>query len=277
MRKLIITSLLAACLTVATLMGLIGPVFAVSDADTNHQAVKANSQYTLDKPLLGNPALLGIYDPQTNLLLQQETKSNEYINILSKAFNHICYVKNLEMDPPAVVKLSVGRDGHLLDTALIRASQNPKDDQKLLHALERHAPFPPIPEILNRDSFEIAFYGCTPAKIRMSRPPLDPNQFSTYVTEIQNRIRKAWKPSLYSQVAPKNYSITTRFLLDREGNLLHRSVLYSSNANKVYEELALQTIDASAPFRPFPAGTSEEIVKVEFTFDYNVYYGKKSK
>ncbi len=90
--------------------------------------------------------------------------------------------------------------------------------------------------------------------------------FGPYMRELQRRIKLNWQP-------PKekvSQSVVTIFSIDKSGELLNERILKSSG-NEEYDNIALQTLRSSAPFRPLPAKFTGNKVDVQFTFDYNVF------
>ena len=88
--------------------------------------------------------------------------------------------------------------------------------------------------------------------------------FGAYLNEVQKEIKSNWNPP----ICRDSRRIIVLFVLDKEGNVLSKKILQSSN-NDTADNAALNAVDKTAPFKPFPVGAKEDTIKVHFTFDYN--------
>jgi TonB family protein len=96
----------------------------------------------------------------------------------------------------------------------------------------------------------------------------EPN-YGAYMTDMQNRIKDSWKPpkEKVSKCAIVDYQIF------RDGQLGPLKVAQSSGSAS-FDQAALATIEAMAPFPILPPGSCADAV-VQFTFNYNIL-GKRS-
>jgi len=91
--------------------------------------------------------------------------------------------------------------------------------------------------------------------------------FGPYMADLQRRIKRAWFP-------PKGYEskrVVVVFKVHRDGALSDLRIDHSSGV-AVADQAGLDAVQHASPFRPLPAGASEN-VDIQFTFDYNVFNG----
>lgn len=99
------------------------------------------------------------------------------------------------------------------------------------------------------------------------RVPQADVDFGPYMSDLQKRIKSAWLP-------PKGCEskrVVVVFKVHRGGELSNQRIDHSSGV-AVADQAALKALENAAPFRPLPAGSSEN-VDIQFTFDYNVFNG----
>lgn len=88
-----------------------------------------------------------------------------------------------------------------------------------------------------------------------------------YVNDVQKKIKNNWKP-------PKNdesYNLITSFKIDKFGSVKNLR-LVNHNANRELIQAAFKAIKAAEPFPSFSKipGFTEEMIEIEFSFDYNI-------
>jgi TonB family protein len=91
--------------------------------------------------------------------------------------------------------------------------------------------------------------------------------FGPYMSDLQKRIKSAWLP-------PKGCEskrVIVVFKVHRDGALSNQRISHSSGV-AVADQAALKALESAAPFRPLPAGASENM-DIQFTFDCNVFNG----
>lgn len=90
-----------------------------------------------------------------------------------------------------------------------------------------------------------------------------------YMSALQQRIKRAWFP-------PKDTTskrITVTFKVARDGTLTNLRVVRTSGL-QIADSAALKAVESAAPFANLPSGAPEQ-VDIEFTFDYNVFGGRR--
>jgi TonB family protein len=91
--------------------------------------------------------------------------------------------------------------------------------------------------------------------------------FGPYMADLQRRIKRAWFPPKGNE----SKRVVVVFKVHRGGELSNLRIDHSSGV-AVADAAALKAVENAAPFRPLPAGASED-VDIQFTFDYNVFNG----
>ena len=84
--------------------------------------------------------------------------------------------------------------------------------------------------------------------------------------KLQMDIKRNWNP-------PKNSDSLKTVVLFRVGKtgMLLEDKIIKSSGNVEYDEIALKTINATAPFAKLPREFKGDYVDISFTFDYNVF------
>ena len=90
--------------------------------------------------------------------------------------------------------------------------------------------------------------------------------FGPFMADLERRIKRNWEPPR----AKDSKRVKVRFFLKRDGQVVDMELLESSGEPDS-DKAALQAIRMAAPFRPFPAAVRDDILPIEFTFDYNVF------
>jgi TonB family protein len=89
--------------------------------------------------------------------------------------------------------------------------------------------------------------------------------FGPYMSLLQRKIKAAWNPPPEA----RSSKIVVQFSLDRSGNIVDL-ILVEPSANEPANIAAMNAIRRSAPFGKLPEG-ADDIVSIDFTFDYNMY------
>jgi TonB family protein len=88
-----------------------------------------------------------------------------------------------------------------------------------------------------------------------------------YMNQLQNKIKAQWHPP--SEKYSKHAVVS--FKINRDGSVKDL-VTVSSTGVAAMDESGIKAIEAAAPFPPLPKSLSNyKAVKIEFSFDYNVY------
>jgi len=93
----------------------------------------------------------------------------------------------------------------------------------------------------------------------------DRTDFGPYMRDLQRRIQAAWFPPNDH----KSKRVEVQFKVDRSGEVVDEKISKSCGIAAA-DKAALQAIVDAAPFQPLPAGANE-IVDIQFTFDYNFF------
>ncbi|MBS2004486.1 MAG: TonB C-terminal domain-containing protein [Cyanobacteria bacterium SZAS LIN-5] len=91
--------------------------------------------------------------------------------------------------------------------------------------------------------------------------------FGPYMADLQRRIKRAWFPPKGNE----SKRVVVIFKVHRGGELSNLRLDKSSGV-AIADQAALKAVENAAPFRPLPAGASDD-VDIQFTFDYNVFSG----
>ena len=98
-----------------------------------------------------------------------------------------------------------------------------------------------------------------------------PTYFRNYIRDMQLKISENWK----LERGTDSKRAVVLFKLDKSGKLLESSIAKSSK-DKTFDNLALETVKKSAPFKPFPPEEKQNEISFQFTFAYNVILGDGS-
>lgn len=90
--------------------------------------------------------------------------------------------------------------------------------------------------------------------------------YMPYVKSVQYRIKRHWSPKHF----PNNLRSIVKFKIHRNGSLSDLKTEKSSG-NLSIDQSALSAVQESAPFDPLPAGSPDDDIDIQFTFDYNVF------
>jgi TonB family protein len=91
--------------------------------------------------------------------------------------------------------------------------------------------------------------------------------FGPYMADLQRRIKRAWFPPKGNE----SKRVVVIFKVHKGGELSNLRIEHSSGM-AIADQAALKAVENAAPFRPLPAGASDD-VDIQFTFDYNVFTG----
>jgi TonB family protein len=89
--------------------------------------------------------------------------------------------------------------------------------------------------------------------------------FGPFMADLEKRIKHNWVPPRGAE----SRKVRLMLYLQRDGQLLKIETLISSGDQNA-DQAAVAAAEASAPFMAFPAQIKEDVLPVEFTFDYNV-------
>lgn len=199
------------------------------------------------------------------------------------------------------VKMTLGANGKISDYKVVAGSGSEPEDKSVQDCL-RGATFQPLPiglssldlywtlmsdgtmnMVENTDSSEAnAYYtdligGSLPSNggginmrpHRHASPSPDgrgsggaqTDPGAPYMADLQRRIKRAWFPPKGCETK----KVVVVFKVHRGGNMSDLRIVLSSGVT-VADEAALKAVENASPFRPLPAGSSEE-VELQFTLD----------
>lgn len=97
--------------------------------------------------------------------------------------------------------------------------------------------------------------------------------FGPFMSELEKRIKKHWIPPRGSE----SRKVLLLFYLARDGKLVKIETKKTSGDEET-DRAAMAAVEKSTmPFLPFPPEVKEDVLPVEFTFDYNVLNPKNTK
>lgn len=94
--------------------------------------------------------------------------------------------------------------------------------------------------------------------------------FGSYLAEVQKRIKKNWYPPR----GEESKSVTLKFKVRKDGSAYSIKLVTSSGLS-IVDQAAVTAVKTASPFPTLPAGSPDEI-DIKFTFDYNVFNGRRS-
>jgi len=95
--------------------------------------------------------------------------------------------------------------------------------------------------------------------------------YGPYMDDLQRRIKRNWFPPK----GDESKRVVCMFKVHSNGEVTNIRISKPSDS-KGANDAALTAIIKTAPVRPLPSGSPPD-VDIQFTFDYNVYKGKKQK
>lgn len=96
--------------------------------------------------------------------------------------------------------------------------------------------------------------------------------FGPFMTDLESRIKRNWVPPRGAE----RRRVKLVFYLLRDGRLFKVETVGTSG-DPLADRAAVAAVEASAPFMAFPPQVKEDVLPVEFTFDYNVLNPKNTK
>ncbi|MBR1617405.1 TonB C-terminal domain-containing protein [bacterium] len=90
-------------------------------------------------------------------------------------------------------------------------------------------------------------------------------EWALYKKVVEARIKSRWS----SPKLDKDASATVSFEILKDGTIKNVTLTKSSN-NKQFDDVALKTIQNSAPYRRLPVGYGGESISFDFTFQYQL-------
>ncbi len=96
--------------------------------------------------------------------------------------------------------------------------------------------------------------------------------FGPFMADLERRIKRNWVPPRGSE----SRKVVLMLFIARDGNVIRIDVKKSSGDTEA-DESAKQAVVASLPFLALPPQFKEDILPVEFAFDYNVLNPKNPK
>lgn len=109
-------------------------------------------------------------------------------------------------------------------------------------------------------TFSIGFFN---SKIKGLKTFSGQDQYN-YIMDLQDRVEENWAPPKeikYEQVP------VVSFVLYKDGKVSNVR-LTTSSGNKQIDDLAVKTIEKSAPFRPIPKNIDVDTVDFDFQFEF---------
>lgn len=96
-------------------------------------------------------------------------------------------------------------------------------------------------------------------------------EYKDYMENLQKNIKKNWNPPLDRS----SKRVVLLFKISKDGKLLDCKV-HQSSGNEATDKAAIIAVKKTV-FEPLPKKDMRDSVDVQFTFDYNVFYGTEKK
>lgn len=96
--------------------------------------------------------------------------------------------------------------------------------------------------------------------------------YGAFMADLQKRISRNWIPPR----GQESRKVVLLFYVGRDGRLIKVDVKKSSGEPDV-DRAAIEAVQVSSPFTSVPPQMKEDVLPVEFTFDYNVLNPKNAK
>jgi colicin import membrane protein len=169
--------------------------------------------------------------------------------------------KEVKVEPPKPKTPKV-------DTEAVNLNKDKNKQKEALEKLKAMSALDKIKEEVENDKKKMAGVGnskAAPTKIKgnvlspgTELTGLNKLQHDNYLADLDHQIKQNW--TLPQWLSKKPYRTQVRLKIDEKGQVISREVVLSSG-NSSYDELALETIDKSAPF-PAPPEKFVSIVAV---------------
>jgi len=114
-----------------------------------------------------------------------------------------------------------------------------------------------------------------PQEGKAKKPGVDVAQdvdYGPFMADLQKRIRRNWIPPR----GMESRKLVLMFYVQRDGKVVKVEVEKSSGDPDA-DRSAIEAVQVSSPFMTLPPQIKEDVLPVEFTFDYNVLNPKNSK
>lgn len=142
----------------------INNVVTSQEADHEDQVVKEDPKPVEDKPI--EPVPVQEQAPQVAILLEQSsgqekqggdtTQRRAYLGTLSKSIERSKVNPRSRQAGTVMVRFTVGPDGNLISRAIEKSSGSKLLDDAAVAALDRAAPFPPMPQNVAQGPIEVS-------------------------------------------------------------------------------------------------------------------------
>ncbi len=96
--------------------------------------------------------------------------------------------------------------------------------------------------------------------------------YGPFMADLEKRIKRNWLPPRHES----SKKVVLMIFVARDGQVVKIDIQKSSGSKEA-DDAAIQSVHASAPFMAFPPKVKEDILPVEFAFDYNVLNPKNPK
>jgi hypothetical protein len=226
-------------------------------------AANTSNTFLTDQPIYGKSPNTPVMETRPTIPTQLPIQA--YQDTLNQQLADSCIERNLGSENSPSIAYTLNRQGHLIRTRTIYPGHHPEQEQELTRLLHDYRSYPPLPANYPKETVELLFKGCLPDTVKISEAQ-DRQIWGNYLSKLQHQIRSHWKPNIDT---PKSYTILVQFVVNHHGNVLYNSIL-DSNATAEDEALARNTILQAGLFQPFPPEARNEVVVVQFTFDFRV-------
>ena len=163
--------------------------------------------------------------------------------------------------------LKINKRGELVSYKVLTG--NEILSKSAVEAVKNAFPFMNLPQEAHQKNIFIKFTFVYNAE---NKPEVKNVDFKPYMSELQKKIKKNWKPNRWSK---KSKLTILLFSINKQGELVSCEISKSSGDNE-FDKLALKAVRDTAPFKSLPKEYNGEKIDIQFTFDYNVWGEKNS-
>lgn len=95
--------------------------------------------------------------------------------------------------------------------------------------------------------------------------------YGPFMADLERRIKRNWVPPRDS----RSKRVQVKFWVQRDGRLA-KVMVQKSSGDSLADSAATRAVEVSAPFKAIPPQVKEDVLEIEFTFDYNVFNSAKA-
>jgi len=238
------------------------------------------------------------YEKDADLIIENSDNWEPYMQYVEHKIKSSWTSPVEKVSKQIVTKITIAKNGELLDIKIIKSSDNKHVDESAISAIRKSAPFKPLPKKYKGDSIPIEFtfdyktmndttvynssdnqlYSSENKKLSLKnnrdiyieQVNYDKSQqektnstinWHPYMQKLDKTIKRNWK----SPAITESRSVTVQFKVNKNGEFSDINILKSSN-DKQFDESAIAAVRNSSPYEPLPDQFKGVAVPVEITF-----------